>query len=137
MPIVTGAQILAADVLALRPVVAETEVYNAASPTAWTDLDLSGTIGAQLSIVMIKVSHNNNSVESVAFRKNGDTDEFYSTQTPDYCAGSVSLAAIDGIGFGGIHNVFLVATDASGVIEWRTEAARAFTIDIIAYWPAS
>jgi len=103
--------------------VAETEVFNGTSPTTWTDLDLSGTIGAQSSLVLLKVYHAG--TETVAFRKNGDVDEFYAL-------GGVSGVALIET-YSGVHIVVLVATDASGIIEWRASGAVAMTIDVIAY----
>lgn len=107
--------------------IAETEVFNGTSPTVWTDLDLSGTIGAQATLVLIKLFIP--AYVEVVFRKNGDTDERY-VDPPE--------AKYTGVSGGdlarNIHQDFLVATDAAGKIEWKTEAATAgTTIDIIAY----
>lgn len=104
-------------------VVAETEVFNGTSPTSWTDLNLSGVIGSNAALVILKVFCVS---ARVVFRKNGDTDEF-STLTQD--ARGCALAKGSGVA----HLVMLVATDANGVVEWTTLAAEAATIDIIAY----
>ena len=104
--------------------VSETEVFNATSPTTWTDLDLSGTIGSNIALVLMKVVVGN--AADVAFRKDGDTDEFYANSAS---AGGVALIASQG----STHAAILVATSSTGKIEWKTEFARASTVDIIAY----
>jgi hypothetical protein len=109
-----------------RLVISETQVYNAAAPVAWTDLDLSGTIGSYATMVLLKVK-GDGSEQTVAFRKNGDTDEFYDA-TPLMAMG-VAIAQLVGE-----HTVHLVATDASGVIEWIAANTDTTTIDIIGYW---
>jgi len=107
-------------------IVAETEVFNAAAPVAWTDLDLSGTIGANTALVLLKIIQNGAVVRTVAFRKNGDTDEFYLASTSIGCALGDTASTN--------HAVFLVATDSSGVIEWITEGdSQPATIDVMAY----
>lgn len=101
--------------------VAESEVYNGAAPTSWTDLNLSGTVGSQATLVLLKLIGYN----LKAVRKNGDTDEFYNvTSTIGGCALS-DLSST--------HIVLLVATDNSGIIEWRSEDTQNTIIDIIAY----
>jgi len=104
--------------------VAETQVFSGTSPTAWTDLDLSGTIGAQATLVLLKVFYS--AGLSFAVRKNGDTDEFLGNASH---AGGCAYAYCGA----GEHKVLLVATDTSGKIEWITNVAIAVTVDIIAY----
>lgn len=110
--------------------VAETEVFNGLAPVAWTDLDLSGTIGSQATLVLLKIADTHNISDSyVAVRKNGDTDEFYVVP---------GVAKPMGAALGMIfeltpHIVLVVATDNSGVIEWRRQHAHNTTVDIIAY----
>lgn len=108
-----------------RLTVAEAEVFNGLSPSeSWTDLDLSGTIGSNAALVLLKFGATLD--KKIAVRKNGDTDEFYH-----------SLAEIGGCALyshkGATHGVLIVATDAAGIIEWYTEAAETTTIDVIAY----
>ena len=109
-----------------RFIIAETQVYNANAPIAWTDLDLNATIGAQATLVMLKLSGAAIDAHSFAFRKNGDADEFYVASTSP--AGVANFR-----GANGIHFAVLVATDAGGVIEWIGQAADAVTIDVMAY----
>lgn len=107
--------------------IAETEVFSGNSPDAWADLDLSGTIGANAALVLLKVYCDTSSNLSVAFRKNGDTDEFY--RTAPY-VGGVAIASTNY----DAHHAILVATDAAGKIEWKAGAVQAgTTVDIIAY----
>ena len=105
--------------------VAETQVCSGTSPTAWTDLDLSGTIGAQATLVLLKVFY----ATGLAFavRKNGDTDEFLGA-TASQISGCAQCYCASGD-----YGVLLVATDNTGKIEWRTNVAIAVTVDVIAY----
>ena len=110
-----------------RMTIAETEVYSAATPgaSAWTDLDLSAVVGANLALVVLKVTAGNNC--QWAFRKNGDADEFYS-------AGVVMVGCAKAYTTVGLFDVVLVATDATGIIEWEASAGVAnATIDVMAY----
>jgi len=105
--------------------VSKTEAYSAAAPSSWTDLDLSSIIGAQATLVLLGVT--SPADKMIAFRLNGDGDEFY--------------ALLDGVGIGvaladlqqDIHHAFIVATDAAGIIEWRLEDTTAVVIDVIAW----
>lgn len=107
--------------------VAETEVYNGAAPTSWTDLDLSGTIGSNTALVLLKINYADYDIGAIAVRKNGETDEFYTDENWGYGVARGSHA-------GGVHMVLLVATDTSGVIEWKCMVARdPTTVDIMAY----
>jgi len=107
--------------------VAETEVFNGTSPTSWTDLDLSGTIGSNAALVLLKFAGGIDD-EGFAVRKNGDTDEFYIAAALE--AHGVALAQFGNVA---CHIVLLAATDTVGKIEWITEAAKTYTVDIIAY----
>ena len=110
----------------LHLTVAETQVYNAVAPVAWTDLDLSATIGAVASIVLLKVTETDNAAApTVTVRKNGDADEFVG-QTRGAC---VTIAGQNSA----FHGVVVCATDAAGVIEWHSSAAQTITVDVIAY----
>lgn len=118
-PAVDGAQLI----------VAETEVFNGNTPdpSAWTALDLSGTVGSNFALVILKVDGD---IKTVAFRQNGEVDEFYNVTLNTYGSG---LQLIRGWGSSAVETV-LVPTDSSGVIEWKAEnVATACVIDIIAY----
>jgi len=107
--------------------VAETEVFNGNSPNnVWTDLDLSGVIGTNTALVLLKVNSASDGF-TLAMRKNGDADLF---QHAD-----IDTRGCANISFDATHNPFvlLVATDINGVIEWILSGARLVVIDIIAY----
>lgn len=106
-------------------VITEIEVFNGASPTVWTDLDLSAVVGANPALVVLKV-YTGGASRDIAFRKNGDTDQFYDTDTT-----SARGAALV---FTKPFCVVIVATDADGIVEWITDVSYATTtIDVIAY----
>tara|TARA_Y100000310_G_scaffold320477_1_gene376974 strand:+ start:1503 stop:1979 length:477 start_codon:yes stop_codon:yes gene_type:complete len=105
--------------------VAQTEVYSAAAPTTWTDLDLSGTIGSQVTVVILKLT-SAYGYRTVAFRKNGDTEERFQVNRQS------GLSVVD-LAVAGVACTVLVLSDASGVIEWKAEMADTTTIDVIAY----
>ena len=108
--------------------VAETEVFSGTSPTAWADLDLSGTIGANPALVLLKILYPVNT-QWLAVRKNGDADDFFGAGTPQMAG----CAIFETYGTDKFY-VVLVATDNAGIIEWISTAAQAgTTIDIIAY----
>jgi hypothetical protein len=108
-------------------VVAETEVFNGAAPVAWTDLDLSGTIGAQATLVILKVECTTVAAHpAVAFRRNGDTDQLY-------YAGSKGCSLAEVAQTYTLHVIYLTLSDTSGVIEWICETTETIVIDVIAY----
>lgn len=113
---------------AAKLTVAETQVFSGTSPGSWTDLDLSGVVGAKSALVILKITRTSDKLYTVVFRKNGETDEFY-----DNYGGPAGLAHI----VGDTANVFqavAVFTDAAGKIEWRsTSPVSDVTIDIMGY----
>jgi len=109
-------------------IVQETEVYNAAAPVAWTDLNLSATVGAQSCLVLLKVTETSNTAATlIAARKNGDTDEFMAGGGSNNIA--FSLAGQNS----SFHVVLAVFTDGAGIIEIRANAANTLTIDVMGY----
>jgi len=111
--------------------VADTEVFNDTPPTSWTDLDLSGTVGAQATLVMLKfiAKSSGYGFNRVAVRRNGDTDEFFHTV-------DVPLGVATAEGDYDYHIVLLVTTDTDGRIEWRVEHVSLYVlaiIDVMAY----
>ena len=105
--------------------IAETEVFSGNSPAGWTDLDLSATIGAQATLVILKVYVP--ATEGFGIRKNGDTDAYkYGGTNPAGCAALTTL----------LNNWYIVlaVTDTSGIVEWITGGVTAnTTIDVIGY----
>lgn len=117
-----GELILSADLT-----VEDTEVFSGTSPVVWTDLDLSGTIGANAALVLLKFKNATLALGFVAVRRNGDTDEYYSGV--DHPGGTVMGHSIVGY-----VTVLLVHTDSAGIIEWKTANARAgTTVTLMAY----
>ena len=113
-----------------RVITTETQVFSGAAPTSWTDLDLSATIGARQSVVLLKFTETGNvSADSVAVRKNGDTDEFYNANYAGARGVAITYVFINSTSF----QVLLVATDGNGVIEWRSVNGETMTIDVVAY----
>ena len=101
------------------------EVFNSISPTSWTDLDLSGTIGTNVALVILKLI-TTSGAKVVAFRTNGDTDEFYAANIIH------GVALVDTIS--STHAVVIVVSDASGIIEWKSETGDTTkVVDVIAY----
>ncbi len=108
-------------------IIVETQVFNGASPVAWTDLDLSGVIGAQPTQVILKFN-SSTGYKNVGVRKNGDTDNFYEVLT----GSGKGLALTDSLASSG-HAVLLCLTDPAGIIEWKAETVDVFAIDVMAY----
>ena len=107
----------------VRLTVAETEVFNGTSPTSWTDLNMSGTIGAQATLVLIKVF--SPQIDTYGFRRNGDTDDRYDPDSRG--CNNIYITANDWV-------YAVVVTDTAGIIEWKSASARTtVTIDVIAY----
>ena len=105
--------------------VAETEVFNGKAPTSWTDLDLSGTVGLQATLVLVKVLAPTY-VTRYAFRRNGDTDELYGN--------GFETGAHYVHGDPNVFGIAIVLTDTSGVIEWKSSSANYdMTVDVIGY----
>ena len=99
----------------------------ASSPESWTELDLSSVVGENTALVILSVSAAT-TMDAVAVRRNGDTDEYQNTGD-DSAFGCAS----------GFYNatdaalVLICVTDAAGVIEWITESSQTATVKLIAY----
>ncbi len=99
-------------------------LFNGTSPTSYTDLDLSGTVGSNQAVCLIKVFNNSGdaTTQTYRFRKDDDGDGFDST----------------GTGGAGILNdqeaaYLLIITDTTGVVEWESNAAKTTVITMEAY----
>ena len=99
----------------------------ASSPTSWTDLDLSGTVGSRSVLAILQITAAGN-MEATAVRKNGDSTEYYDDGAKEAAYGC-ALASHDS----SAALVLICVTDAAGVIEWITEASQTATIKLIAY----
>ena len=96
----------------------ETEEFNAAAPTAFTDLDLpnaGGQIPAANCLVFLMISHNSGATRNAFFRKNGSALE---RRVP------ISSGLTEGV---------WVETDASGIIEWYLSANNTTVITSVAF----
>lgn len=105
--------------------IAETEVFSGATPNGWTDLDLSEIVGVNYAVVLLKVYNPDSAAVWFVFRRNGDTDEQYGINNFTASAGKLEEY---------LWGVFIVITDASGIIEWKTSGAYSTcTVDVIAF----
>jgi len=108
-------------------IIQETQIYAAAPPIAWTDLDISALLGIEIgsALVMLKVTETANvSNNGIAFRRNGDADEMYLANSVAY-----AMASRNSTSFG----VAIVFTDENGVVEWNAGNANAVTCDVMGY----
>ena len=97
----------------------DTQVFSGTSPSAFTDLDLSGVVGSNVALVMLRV--NTGSVnERAQFRTNGDTSDF-----AGYATGNSANQR---------YGYIWVKTDSAGIVEWHTSGDQAgAVIDVVAY----
>jgi hypothetical protein len=108
----------------------EVEVYTTDSgPTTYTDLDLSGRIGANRAVVLLKIKNDDPNGLNFTCRTNGET-AYVGYPANSYYGGGVSGASIwpSAIGY------VMVVTDEAGVIEFRSDNSnRDFTIYLVAH----
>jgi len=88
----------------------------AATPTVYTDLDLSAKVGARAALVMLYVVNNAGNNFWLMFKRNGDADLNESNDR-----GSMTRFSTDLNQCGYV----MVPTDASGIIEWKGNVATA------------
>lgn len=100
-----------------------TQVYNAAAPITFTDLDLSSVVGAYRAWVLLRVHNTGALGTGYWFRENGDTDVTAEDATIPRGTGAAYLA-------GPQAGYFLVPTDNAGIVEWRAGAANVTTITV-------
>jgi hypothetical protein len=105
-------------------------VYSGAMPTSYTDLDLSGTIGANRCLVTLSVEPDTNT--ELAFRTNGETKNVAGTTAgggTNFGAGTSGCTTNSGaIGY------VQVTTDAGGVVEWISDVAgTTTTVTLLTY----
>lgn len=98
-----------------------TIVYNAAAPVAWTDLDLSGTIGAIRGFVFLRVLHSAGVGNlSYSFKRDGDSAPFmrgiaYAT--------AVALSEV----------AYLLVPVEAGICEWHCTAAEVTVVTVLGW----
>lgn len=101
-----------------------TQVFDATSPTSWTDLDLSSYVGSNRALVFLKVKENT-AERSIGFRTNGDTEDALNETIPSGCA-SVRIP-------NGEIAYVIIETDAAGIIEWKAQGADNIDIWLMGY----
>lgn len=102
-------------------------VFNGASPTSWTDLDLSGTVGAKTTLVILAIDSTSD-LDAVSVRMNGDSANYFDIADEANAYGCALGHHDDSTPL-----VLICVTDSSGVIEWITESTQTATVTIIAY----
>ena len=106
-------------------VIAETSVYNANPPAAWTDLDLSAVVGSQKALVVLKIDPVSGGWYK--FRPNGDTE--------DYTAG---VSSTNGVSIGNTQAALIIVyTDAAGIVEWISNIGANNAEVFIEAWQAA
>lgn len=112
----------------LSMTVGDTNVFNdtLGANDTWEDLDLSGVVGENEALVMLKVISDNATPRNFAVRRDGDTDDMY----PKYYPYGCHMADVSNAGY----SVLVVFTSSSGVIEIIAEvAAVTYTVDVMGY----
>lgn len=102
------------------------EVYNAQAVVAWTDLDLSATIGAKASLVYLGVTRGGMDPGKVSFRKNGNTEDYSFPVDNDGSVASVDPTNAH-------YMVAIVPTDSAGIIEHIADNLQNIVIKVLAY----
>ena len=100
-----------------------------ASPETWTELDLSGIVGANSALVILGITATAD-MDATAVRMAGDTNEYYDAAA-DATAFGVALGHHES--GAGATMVLMCITSTAGKIEWKTEATQTATIKLIAY----
>jgi len=101
------------------------QVFSGSAPTSWTDLDLSSYVGSRRALVFLKVKNSGGFGQQYEFRMNGDTDNYsYGADWPQCSACTVAS---------GECGTVWAETDASGVLEWKTNNGYSTTVWLLAY----
>ncbi len=123
MPIVTGQQILAADVAALRMTEMMSASHQAGGVGAWEDWDLSAVVPAGTTYVLVLMSMYNNTGNATnhGVRKNGSANVRYFSTTQTITESEIVAIPTE--------------VDGSRVIEiYDGNSAVNDTFYIIGYW---
>ena len=106
-------------------ILVNTEVFSGNSPgvAAFTDLDLSGVVGANPAKVKLRVWSAGNG--AITFRPNGETE--YAGNNEATSPGSSYVNA-------GTFSIMEVLTNNLGIVEWyKIATGIAVTIDVIGF----
>lgn len=102
-----------------------TQVFSGTASTSYTDLDLSAVVGARQRMVMLRAVSNN--TDGIMFQRKGTS---YT-----YSSSSITYGVSGGGSASNVSMNFIVATDANGVVQWRTNSGtNTVTINVEAYW---
>lgn len=90
-----------------------------AAPTAgaWTDLDLSATVGAKTTLCILGIAYDTNDIGNFCIRANGDTKEYFVAANEMATHGSDTTTTAGGF------RVILCFTDSAGIIEYYADIA--------------
>ena len=101
-------------------------IHSGAAPTSFTDVDLSGIIGAKRAFVFLRVFCDTNDT-AIYLRPNGETVPIGATIIEECGTTALSLDE-NTIGY------VCVITDAAGVIEWRSSrSGSAMSLTLLCY----
>lgn len=106
-------------------------VYNAAAPTGFTNLDLSGSSGVTSSLVALKIKNNGATDEEYVFIMNGETKPYTFPAVATPFGGGAAGASI----VAGEIAYVLLPTDGAGVVEWKCSTAVSTLIVIDGFVP--
>lgn len=113
--------------------VVDSQAYNAAAPTVFTNLDLSSFVGAILSFVCLKITNNGGADGEYVFITNGEIDPHTIPDAPTNYGGGVAGTTIAA----GDIAYIIVLTDVSGIIEWKCSVANSTEIIVKSFVPLS
>ncbi len=101
-------------------------LFDGTSPTSFTDLDISGTVGSNQAVCLIKVFNNSGDATNqlYKFRKDDDAADF--DNLVGVSNGASTLADQEAC-------YFIIITDATGVVEWKSNVAKTTVITMEAY----
>lgn len=106
-----------------------TQVYNAAAPGSYTDLDLSSVVGATQRMVLLVITNSTASGAASYFVQRKGTSYSFDTSTVNPIG--VQNARI-GLNLAGS---VIVATNSTGVIQWYSSLTAGTTqVNVEAYW---
>lgn len=119
-------------VLASKLVFNSSTVFSsAAAPTSFTDLDLSSVVGSNQAIVLLRVE-SNSATADYKFRENGMTDDIGLDSNTQLGGGSSAATVANG------NSAYIVvATDSSGIVEWKAQGAHTTIVHMVAYITAT
>ena len=101
-------------------------LFSGTAPLSYTDLNISSTVGSNQALCLIKVFNNSGdaTTQSYNFRKDDDGDNFNTLVGVSSAASPLSDQRAC---------YFIIVTDATGVVEWRSNATKTTVITMEAY----